>query len=131
MCISWIVSPGVVNRYSLNPSVGGIIFFDLPAYTNQRINKQFNLEIWSIDGSQPANPTAFDIFTSVLGNEDYRWGIDYQLDTLAGINQSICAILPMLPYNFNSLPIGGVYAFLTDEYGNKITDEYGNFIIVT
>ena len=49
MCISWIDSHNVLQRYSLWNNVGEVMYFNIPAYTNQQIKKNFRIEFWTTD----------------------------------------------------------------------------------
>lgn len=80
LCISWRTVSGLVYRYALIQNVGEVIFFNIPTYAGQLIKKNFRLEVWSTTQGSPAvNTTATNIYTSVLGGVDYRWGNDFQL----------------------------------------------------
>lgn len=79
LCIMWKDQYGNVNRYSLWRGVGEVIYAQIPAYSGQKIAKNFRFEIWSTNSSPAVQATAINIYTSVLGGVDYRYGIDFSL----------------------------------------------------
>jgi hypothetical protein len=79
LCISYRTGTTLV-RYALWQNVGEVLFFNPPPlYTGQMIKKNFRLEVWSTSQGAPINALPFNIYTSVRGNIDYRYGTDSQL----------------------------------------------------
>lgn len=76
LAISWYDSLGNFHRYALWSAVGEVIYFALPLYTGQLIKKNFRLEVWSTNVTNVINAAAINIYTSVLGGVDYRYGLD-------------------------------------------------------
>lgn len=79
LCVSYVVLEGVVARYSLVRGLGDKFYFNLPRYNGQLISKNFALEIWNTSEvvcSESGSPL---IYTSVLGDLDYRYGVDSAL----------------------------------------------------
>ncbi len=81
LCISWVDANENVYRYSLWRSADDVIYFELPEYSGQLIKGNFRLEIWSTDSTPAAQTTDVTIYTSVLGDQDYRYGVDGLLAT--------------------------------------------------
>ena len=97
LCISWRNQAGNVYRYALWSGVGEIFYFPVPLYTGQVIQKNFRLEVWSVTAQTSAtNTVAQSLYTSVLGQYDYRFQYDM---TLAGNDgeQTSFAALPITP----------------------------------
>lgn len=81
LCVSYVVSEGVVARYSLVRGEGDFFYFILPEYNGQFIAKNFVIEIWNtnqVTCSESGSPL---IYTSVRGDLDYRYGVDSALAT--------------------------------------------------
>lgn len=77
LCVAW-QKDGVVYRYKLcGPA--GVFYFALADYTNQKIGKNFRLEVWSISAANVSETTARQMWTSVRGQVDYRFGVDFEL----------------------------------------------------
>jgi len=79
LCVMWKDQYGNVQRYSLWRGVGEIIYEQIPVYSGQKIAKNFRFEIWSTNSSPAVQTTAINIYTSVLGGVDYRYGGDFSL----------------------------------------------------
>jgi hypothetical protein len=78
LAVMWIDKAGVVQRRFLWISLGSTFYFETQLYTNEKILKNFRLEIWdSNSGASQAAPLTF--FTSVRGTQDYRFGVDFRL----------------------------------------------------
>jgi hypothetical protein len=78
LAVMWIDKAGVVQRRFLWISLGSTFYFETQLYTNEKILKNFRLEIWDSNGG--ASQTApLTFFTSVRGTQDYRFGIDFKL----------------------------------------------------
>lgn len=101
LCIMWEDSLRVTHRYALWRGVGEKFYFDCPLYTGQLIKKNFRLEVWSTNSTPAIQTTPINLFTSVLGNEDYRWGTDFKLvsnDTPTTVwGQNL--VVPAIPNN--------------------------------
>jgi len=74
LCVMWKDSLGNTNRYMFWKGIGEVMPQSLPLYTGQVIKKNFRLEIWNINSTPSVQITPINIFTSVLGGVDYRWG---------------------------------------------------------
>jgi len=126
VCVSFIVD-GETIRYKLNSDVGEVLYFNVDNYTNQRINKNFRIEIWDTSSTLQES---FDfsselIYTSVLGELDYRYGIDGPLCLAGTVNYDFSSDWN-LPFVFNG-STGDIYV-LTDDQGNTLVDDQGNTI---
>lgn len=81
LCVAYVDDNFVTHRYRLWSSENEVIYFDIPQYEGQRINKNFKIEVWSTPVLLIAQDTSIRIDTSVLGEVDYRYGDDEQLVT--------------------------------------------------
>src|ERR1017187_1153193 len=79
LCIMWIDSNRVTHRYAIWNNVGEVIYSPYPLYTGQLIKKNFRFEIWSINSTPAIQILPISFYTSVLGNTDYRYGVDSTL----------------------------------------------------
>lgn len=101
LCIAFLDNNDNVVRYSLNSGIGETIYFSLELYTNQPILNNFRLEIWSIGNGNPVNTTASPaLYTSVLGDKDYRYGLDTNLTGNQLINELFNTANLNLPFLF-------------------------------
>ena len=108
LCIMWKDTSGNVYRYALWRGVGEVFYFNVPLYTGQLIKKNFRLEIWSTDSTPAVQTTSLQLYTSVLGNLDYRYAQDFQLVNNDAENTQF--------NNINSaatLPVGARYNLLS------------------
>ncbi len=80
LCISCIRG-GIVYRYRLFTNATEVLYFEIPQYNGEVITPQFKLEIWSVPTNTIIQDEAITIYTSVLGNYDYRWNLDQPLTT--------------------------------------------------
>lgn len=76
LCVSYVNSDNSVVRYSLIRGAGDIFYFDLPVYNGQLIKKNFRIEIWNTSQVTCSDTSTTNIYTSVLGSQDYRYGVD-------------------------------------------------------
>lgn len=80
LCIAYANSDLTVKRYVL---VKGNFDRNLsypPMYNGEMIKKNFRLEIWDgINGANCVQSNAVQMFSTVLGNLDYRYGLDFVL----------------------------------------------------
>jgi hypothetical protein len=76
-CVMYI-EDDIVYRYKLNNDYRAIMP-DFPMYTDQVIKKKFRIEIWNCDVQFTTVAPAIRIYTSKLGNVDYRYGDDFTL----------------------------------------------------
>lgn len=97
LCIMWIDSEQNVHRYSLWSNVGEVMFFDITSYTGQLIKKNFRLEVWSTNNATIEQSTPITFYTSVLGDLDYRYGVD--------TNLVLPDIIVTEFHNINNLPV--------------------------
>lgn len=88
LCVSYVNSDNTVVRYSLWRASGDVFGFVLTPYTGQMIKKNFRLEIWSTNVSDLTQTTNINIYTSVLGDSDYRYGVDSMLVNSDGLCES-------------------------------------------
>ena len=79
LCIMWKDSNDVVYRYAIWKDVGESIYCPYPLYTGQLIKKNFRFEIWSTNNTPAIQVLPISFYTSVLGNVDYRYGVDSTL----------------------------------------------------
>lgn len=79
LAISWIDANNNITRYWLLYDVGEVIYFPQVPYTGQNIGKNFRLEVWSTSSSPAVQTTGIVLYTSVLGDQDYRYGVDFTL----------------------------------------------------
>lgn len=79
LCIMWKDGVGNVHRYALWLDVGEVFYFNVPIYTGQKIAKNFRFEVWSTNSTPAILSTPIQLYTSVLGNVDYRYGDDFVL----------------------------------------------------
>ncbi len=63
-CVMWVDSEYNVYRYRLWENVGEVFYFDIPLYTNQKIGKNFRIEIWNV------TPTYDALATFTLAGSD-------------------------------------------------------------
>jgi hypothetical protein len=87
LTVSYIVSPGVVKRYSLIRSANDFFYFDLPVYSGEFISSDFSIEIWNTSSVICSETTLTTLYTSVKGNLDYRYGVD----TALASTQQLCS----------------------------------------
>lgn len=78
LCISYRIGTKV-TRYLLWLGAGSVMNQDLIQYTDQRILKNFRLEIWNTSQGVASQSNAIQFYTSVLGPRDYRWAVDFTL----------------------------------------------------
>lgn len=81
LCVSYVVSEGVVARYSLVRGEGDFFYFTLPEYNGQFVSKNFAIEIWNTNQVTCSESESPLIYTSVKGDLDYRYGVDSALAT--------------------------------------------------
>lgn len=82
---------------------GAAIPIGFTKYAGQQILKNFRLEIWST-GNTCLNVTSIQFNTTVLGTQDYRYGLDFAIGNASVICQSqnnINAALPLQPPQAN------------------------------
>lgn len=86
LCIMWDDEEHNVHRYAMWKGVGEVIGFDVPLYSGQVIKKNFRFEVWSTSTSQMViSSIGIQFYTSVLGDQDYRWGNDFALVSTVGL----------------------------------------------
>lgn len=76
LCVSYISGVGTVQRYSLIRGQGDLFYFNLPPYDGQRLINEFAIEIWNTSQVTCSEVVTTTIYTSVIGNLDYRYGVD-------------------------------------------------------
>jgi hypothetical protein len=86
LCIMWRDSKGNVKRYKLWSGVGEVFYFPCYVYNGQKIAKNFRFEIWSTNNTPAIQTKAIQIYTSLLGKQDYRYGSDFTLVS----NDAVC-----------------------------------------
>lgn len=92
MCVSYVNDDNTVVRYSLVRASGDLIYSTIPLYNGELIKKNFRIEIWNTNDSPIVELVGWTLYTSVLGNQDYRYGVDSSLvsnDPLCQGQQSI------------------------------------------
>lgn len=85
LCVMWKDGNNITYRYSLWRAAGDVIFSDITPYTGQLIKKNFRFEVWSTASTPAVNLSPINIYTSVLGILDYRYGLDSTLITTDGL----------------------------------------------
>lgn len=101
--ISWKDQNNKVTRYWLWIGVGEVVYFDQILYSGQLIAKNFRIEVWSTNNTPAINTTAFQLYTSVLGGQDYRYGVDFALvnsDTPTAVFGNVNTAIPPLLSNY-------------------------------
>lgn len=92
MCVSYVNDDNTVVRYSLIRGEGDLFYCTLEQYAGQLIKKNFRIEIWNTSQVSCSEVFSTNIYTSVLGNQDYRYGTDSELkqaDPLCQGQQSV------------------------------------------
>lgn len=108
MAISWRDNNGHIFRYCLWKNVGEVFLFPVPLYTGQAIMKNFRIEIWST-GVTASQSTNIQLYTSVLGGVDYRWGNDFSLVNADTINLNFAiSVEAMIGLTPQLIPSAGV-----------------------
>jgi len=79
LCVMWIDTNSVTHRYMFWKGIGEVMPQELPLYTGQLVKKNFRLEVWNINSTTAVQTTAINVYTSVLGGLDYRYGNDFTL----------------------------------------------------
>jgi len=78
LCISYRVG-SVITRYLLWDSPGSSKNPAVTPYTGQTIKKNFRLEVWNTSQGIASQASSVNLYTSVTGQVDYRWGSDFAL----------------------------------------------------
>lgn len=111
LCIAWIDSNNKVYRYKLNDDSRSTLD-GIPLYNGELIRKNFRIEIWSCDvfhSNLAAMVNPLTIYTTVTGNVDYRYGVDFVLvDPLS------------IETNFNTPDLGDTDMALPFQFPNAI-----------
>lgn len=106
MCVSYVNSDHTVVRYSLIRGTGDLFYFTLEPYAGQLIKKNFRIEIWNTSQVTCSETLVTNIYTSVLGDQDYRYGVDSalkQADPLCTGQQSVEGTGIVMPAETNLL----------------------------
>jgi len=77
--VSYVNDDNTVVRYSLVRGTNDFFYFTLEPYDGQLIKKDFRIEIWNTSSGSVSEQYQTLIYTSVLGNIDYRYGMDSPL----------------------------------------------------
>lgn len=101
LCVAWRDENGNMNRYSLWRGVGEVIYGSVTPYAGQKIAKNFRFEIWSTNSTPAVQVNPINIYTSVLGGIDYRYGADFQL---VGNDTPVTSFGESSNYNPTALP---------------------------
>lgn len=80
-CIAYVVNSTVVTRYLLWDATGSVLPGSITPYVNQPIKKNFRLEVWNTSQGIASETAGVTIYTSKLGNFDYRYASDGNLIT--------------------------------------------------
>lgn len=137
LCIMWRDSSGNVYRYKLWSGVGEVVYFDIPVYSGQKIAKNFRFEVWSTNSTPAVQATPISIYTSVLGNVDYRYGSDFLLVSGDGIvtdfNASVVdtGLTPPTPLNQFRADSGVDGSGWTPTNTGYVTDKLSNSGAIT
>ena len=83
LCISYRIGT-VLTRYLLWNAAGSTLQNIVP-YSGQVMLKNFRLEVWSTSQGNATEANGMQLFTSVLGSLDYRYGFDSTLVTDDGL----------------------------------------------
>jgi len=114
-CIAYVVNSTVVTRYLLWDATGSMLPGSITPYVNQPIKKNFRLEVWNTSQGIASETAGVTIYTSKLGNFDYRYASDGNLitpDAIStnfqdGINASVITQLTVTNAGTNGA--NGVY----------------------
>jgi hypothetical protein len=125
LCIMWIDVNQVVHRYAIWNNVGEVMYIPYALYTGQLIGKNFRLEIWSVQGQATVSQaTPITFYTSKLGIQDYRYG----LDTVLVNPDSIITDFSISAEGVQSLPTDIGLLFQVDPFHNlSFTSQTGIF----
>lgn len=84
LCVSYVNDDGDMIRYKLWDNVGEVLYFEIPLYTGQLIQKDFRFEIWSI-GPQSLPILEFNLNGAGSAIVNQTWNYDsatqYEPDT--------------------------------------------------
>jgi len=78
LCVSYRTGTTIV-RYMLWDATGSNMNQAIPLYVGQLIKKNFRFEVWNTSQGIASQSTAIQIYTSVLGKQDYRYAVDASL----------------------------------------------------
>lgn len=78
LCISYRVG-NTLTRYIIWEAPGTVFNQDIPFYQGQPIKNNFRFEIWSTSNGNINQTSPVTFYTSVWGDEDYRYGTDTAL----------------------------------------------------
>jgi len=125
LCVMWIDKKGLTHRYSIWNNVGEVMYIPYSLYTGQLIGKNFRFEIWSVASSTTQNQTAsINFYTSKLGIQDYRWGVDSVLVSA----DNPCTNFSAFIENITTLPTDIGLLFQVDPFHNLVKDGSNNFV---
>lgn len=80
LCIMYLDANGNVVRYLLwSADNEEVFYFNIPPYAGQFILQNFRLELWNNSIGVTHSTLPVNFYTSVLGNIDYRYGVDSSL----------------------------------------------------
>jgi len=137
LCVRWIDDDGVVQRRKLW-TVGEDIGPDPAFYQGETLPKDFDFEIWNIDGNHTVDLTSdFTIATSILKKATDSLDVTVEsLGTLV-LDDSIYAAFPfsfsqdfLVTYDYGENTWTSALNFLMDENGHAIVDESGLPILI-
>ena len=100
MAIAFVDADGNTTRYGLN-NPDYLPYME--PYVNQVIKKNFKIEIWSTNTTQISQSLPIVLYTSVLGNQDYRYGVDQNLSTSVLVESDFNAPLNVVPLQFPNI----------------------------
>lgn len=85
LAIMWEDENRNVNRYFIFLNDDSVFYFQPILYTDQLIENNFRLEVWSTNNTPIVNIESITFYTSVLTDIDYRYGNDEELKTNDGL----------------------------------------------
>jgi hypothetical protein len=118
LCISYRVG-NILTRYILWLAAGSNLNQSIPYYTNQPIKKNFRFEVWNTSQGAASQATSVTMYTTVLGGQDYRYGLDVALVNNDGENDSFAANADFIvskSITFSGWSINGDVGFNNHEF---------------
>jgi len=124
LCISFIKG-GVLTRYLLWQATGSVLPYNIPLYSGQPILKNFRFEVWSTSQGNATQSTVIQMYTSVAGQTDYRYGNDFQLVGNDG-QQTSFGMAGRIPIITPTPSAAGLLSYFAGDYG--VSGSGGNSI---
>lgn len=93
LMISYVNADHSVKRYRLVAGNEEVIFLDIPQYDGEVIKKLFRVEVWNTAIVGAVQLDSRVMVTSVLNDQDYRYGADTELDSNVILSTDFLSIL--------------------------------------